>query len=174
MRDEVRIDKDGNVELVKRVMKRVMDGSADEQWVRNGENDTHTRFYTVFDDKAFGTPRMEHVVSDRFSSKNIELAERETLRLVEIGLPKSIVPTLDISLLRAWLAKNPTTFIYKLATPETIPLGKVELPTLPAPVCNAWVESDVPTECAVRYVRDVGIVIEKLEKKLVDVASAAI
>lgn len=172
VRDEVRIDKDGNVELVKRVMKRVMDGSADEDWRRNGETDTHVRFYIVFDDKAFGTPRMEHVVSDRFSSKNVELAERETLRLVEIGLPKSIVPTLDISLLRAWLAKNPTTFIYKLATPIITSLGKVDMPTLPAPVCNAWVESDVPTECGFRYVRDVNIVIGKLEKQLAAVAGA--
>lgn len=66
---------------------------------------------------------------------------------------------------------NPTVLC---AVPEeTIPLGKVELPTLPAPVANAWVESDVPTECAVRYVRDVGIVIEKLEKQLAAVAAVA-
>lgn len=65
---------------------------------------------------------------------------------------------------------NPTVLC---AVPEeTIPLGKVELPTLPAPVANAWVESDVSTECAVRYVRDAGIVIEKLEKKLAAVAGA--
>lgn len=67
---------------------------------------------------------------------------------------------------------NPTVLC---AVPEeVIPLGKVELPALPAPVANAWVESDVPTECAVRYVRDVGIVIAKLEKQLAAVASAAI
>ena len=169
VRDEVRIDSAGNVELVKRVMKRVMDGSADEDWRRNGETDTHVRFYIVFDDKAFGTPRTEHVVSDRFSSKNTELAKRETLRLVEIGMPKSIVPTLDISLLRAWLAKNPTTFIYKLATPIITSLGKVDMPTLPAPVCNAWVESDVPTECGFRYVRDVNIVIANLEAAIASI-----
>ena len=67
---------------------------------------------------------------------------------------------------------NPTVLC--AVSEEIIPLGKVELPALPAPVCNAWVESDVPTECAVRYVRDVGIVIEKLEKQLAAVASAAI
>lgn len=67
---------------------------------------------------------------------------------------------------------NPTVLC---AVPEeVVPLGKVDMPTLPAPVANAWVESDVPTECAVRYVRDAGIVIEKLEKKLAAVASAAI
>ena len=166
VRDEVRIDKDGNVELVKRVKKAVMDGSADEDWRRNGENDTNVRFYIVFDDKAFGTPRMEHVVSDRFSSKNVELAERETLRLVEIGLPKSIVPTLDISLLRAWLAKNPTTFIYKLATPIITTLGKIDMPTLPAPVCNAWANDENPTDVKFSYIRDVNIAYEKLASAL--------
>ena len=66
------------------------------------------------------------------------------------------------------------TVLYPLAEPETVPLGKVELPTLPAPVLNAWVESDVPTECAVRYVRDANVVIGRLEEKLATVAAAAI
>lgn len=43
---------------------------------------------------------------------------------------------------------------------------------LPAPVANAWVESDVPTECGFRYVRDANIVIAKLEKQLAAVAGA--
>ena len=64
------------------------------------------------------------------------------------------------------------TVLHPLPAPEVIPLGKVELPALPAPVANAWVESDVPTECGFRYVRDVGIVIEKLEKQLAEVAGA--
>ena len=67
---------------------------------------------------------------------------------------------------------NPTVYCH--VPEETIPLGKVEPPTLPAPVCNAWVESDVPTECDVRYVRDANVVIAKLEKQLAAVASAAI
>lgn len=70
-------------------------------------------------------------------------------------------------------AENPVA-LYELAEPQVIPLGKIAMPTLPAPVCNAWVESDVPTECAVRYVRDVGIVIGKLEKQLAAVASSVI
>ena len=48
------------------------------------------------------------------------------------------------------------------------------MPTLPAPVANVWAKTDVTTECALRYVRDVGIVIAKLEKQLAAVASAAI
>ena len=75
---------------------------------------------------------------------------------------------------RAFLAEKKPVLYFELATPEVIPLGKVELPALPAPVCNAWVESDVPTECAVRYVRDAGIVIGRLEEKLAAVAAAAI
>lgn len=67
---------------------------------------------------------------------------------------------------------NPTVLC---AVPEeVVPLGKVDMPTLPAPVANVWAETDVPTECAVEYVRDVGIVIEKLEKQLAAVASATI
>lgn len=66
------------------------------------------------------------------------------------------------------------TVLYPLPAAQIIPLGKVELPTLPAPVANAWVDSDVPTECAVRYVRDMNVVIAKLEAKLAAVAGAAI
>lgn len=72
----------------------------------------------------------------------------------------------------AWMAANNVKLLYPLATPIITSLGQIDIPTLPAPVCNAWVESDVPTECAVRYVRDAGIVIGRLEEKLAAVAGA--
>ena len=75
--------------------------------------------------------------------------------------------------LKARYPDEVVTLVGELATPEVVPLGAVELPTLPAPVLNAWVESDVPTECAVRYVRDANVVIGRLEEKLAAVASAA-
>lgn len=113
VRDEVRIDGAGNVELVKRVAV--------------------TR--SAASDGIEGTPG-----ADCMSSTG-ELADGATV-------------------------------LYPLPAAQIIPLGKVELPTLPAPVCNAWVESDVPTECGLRYVRDVNIVIERLETQLAAVAGA--
>lgn len=113
VRDEVRIDKDGNVELVKRVGSTTAAAS----------------------DGIEGTPG-----ADCMSSTG-ELADGATV-------------------------------LYPLPATQIIPLAKVDMPALPAPVCNAWVESDVPTECAVRYVRDAGIVIGRLEEKLAAVAGA--
>lgn len=89
-----------------------------------------------------------------------------------------LVYTIDVGMTQSELiAQYPdemVTFIGELPEPIITSLGKIDMPTLPAPVCNAWVESDVSTECAVRYVRDMNVVIAKLEKQLAAVASAAI
>ena len=53
-----------------------------------------------------------------------------------------------------WLGQNPVTFIYPLATPQTISLGTVDLPTLPSPEFTAWTV-DV-TDLRLEYWRTAG------------------
>lgn len=166
VRDEVRIDKDGNIELVKRtwkLQKRIGD-------MNNAEN--YPGWELSFDE-------MEPPVEDGTDAKAEGISShfgKFYIRYIS-GLSYWLIYVMNVGMTQSELkARYPdevVTLVGELATPEVVPLGAVELPTLPAPVLNAWVESDVPTECAVEYVRDVNVVIAKLEEKLAAVASAA-
>lgn len=169
VRDELRIDEQGRVELVKRtwtLRKRIGDmnnASNYPGWVIPFSEMTCPLVSVGgFDAQIMGLNTHFH----RFYGRYIESQTEWLIYTMDIGMTESEL-----------VARYPdevVTLVGELATPEVIPLGKVELPTLPAPVCNAWVESDVPTECAVRYVRDMNVVIAKLEAKLAAVAGAAI
>ena len=161
VRDEIRIDASGNVELVKRVGKLEV-SSASNMTVSNSYQ--YTRVKPKPASKQGGS-----VMSDRFAVPYISSGSGDNpdvLLRFELGTFE------NQEAMNQWFAANPVTVLYELAEPQVIPLGKVDMPTLPAPVANAWVESDVPTECAVRYARDMNIVIGRLEEKLAAVAGA--
>lgn len=169
VRDEVRIDSAGNVELVKRVAKVIVE----QTMVQNCDAHTNGQRYAAIDAENCIRRDKANVISDRYAGSQWTMTDGK------IYVPSSNCAIIndsrfvDIQAVRRIVDEEKPVVIYELATPEVVPLGKVDMPTLPAPVVNAWVESDVSTECALRYVRDVGIVIEKLEKKLAAVASAA-
>lgn len=165
VRDELRIDALGNVELVKRtwtLRKRIGDmnnASNYPGWVIPFSEMT-CPLESGYDAQIMGLNTHFH----RFYGRYIEPQTEWLIYTMNIDMTESEL-----------VARYPdevVTLVGELATPEVVPLGKVELPTLPAPVCNAWVESDVPTECGLRYVRDVNIVIARLEKQLAAVAGA--
>jgi hypothetical protein len=72
--------------------------------------------------------------------------------------------------IRAWLAENPITVQYPLATPTTTQLDPIELPVLPAPNCTVW--SDPTTGLQMEYVQDTNIVIAELRAALADLATS--
>lgn len=174
-RDEVRIDGAGNITLVKRVGTKLLDGSGTWKHVssvsfpfRINVDDAANIYDATSQLMCSSYAPVEYnptsgaagVTASYDSSKN-EFCFRDTRYA-------------DIDAFRSALTTSPATVLYPLAAPQDIPLGKVVMPTLPAPVVNAWVESDVSTDCRVEYVRDVNIVIERLETQLAAVAAAAI
>ena len=70
----------------------------------------------------------------------------------------------------AWLAENPITVHFPLATPITTQLDPIELPILPAPNATVW--SDPSTGLQMEYVQDTNIVIASLEAALADLATS--
>lgn len=182
VRDEVRIDADGNIELVKRVgvcpmpkAEAVGDGNT-----QVGADGTHNRFVSFLSPANAASGNGASCVCTHFADGGTT-KNGDTIRFgannSNIYIYTSNADVLGGGVkeaVNAWMATNGVKLLYPLAEPETVPLGKVELPALPAPVCSAWVESDVPTECSLRYVRDANIVIGRLEEKLAAVASAAI
>lgn len=171
VRDEVRIDGDGNVELTKRVGKAENLAFRINQFSVSGKG----KPFVLVGFRGFPSGQSavgSGVVCDRFPySKDLNgTTERGCCRtwngiiLFDAAWENAEQAISELT------EMNPTVYCH--VPEEVVPLGKVDMPTLPAPVANAWVESDVPTECGVRYVRDVGIVIAKLEKQLAAVAGA--
>lgn len=166
VRDELRIDALGNVELVKRtwtLRKRIGDMNNSEDYPGWIIPEAETKPFLAEGTDAMVQGRNTHF--DRFYARVQPSIPHWILYLYSVGFTQSE--------LIAQYPDEVVTFIGELAEPQIIQLGKVAMPTLPAPIANAWVESDVPTECAVRYVRDANVVIGRLEEKLAAVASAA-
>ena len=65
------------------------------------------------------------------------------------------------------------TIFYQLAEPQTIPLGKVELPALPEATSNVWNDGNIPANVYVQYLKDVNIAFADLESKLTQAVVAA-
>lgn len=169
VRDEVRIDKDGNVSLIKRVTKIQSDKLAELMHKVYPADENGNLPYVICnfnDDNDLRTDEVRcnvRLTGDLKKDKSVYATWNALVvvdtRFTDVETAKQIL-------------KSENGIYYYEATPQNIPLGKVELPTLPAPVANVWVESDVSTECAVRYVRDANVVIAKLEAKLAAVAGA--
>lgn len=76
------------------------------------------------------------------------------------------------ALVNAWLAENPITVQYPLATPVTTQLDPIELPTLPAPNATVWCDggSATPT-LMLEYVRDTNAALGDLSEAIADIVS---
>ena len=169
VRDEVRIDKDGNVSLIKRVTKIQSDKLAELMRKVYPADENGNLPYVICnfnDDNDLRTDEVRCNVRPTGNLKKDKSVYATWNALVVVDTRFTDVETAK------QILKSENGIYYHEATPQTIPLGKVEPPALPAPVANVWAESDVPTECALRYVRDVGIVIGRLEEKLAAVAGA--
>lgn len=171
VRDEVRIDAQGSVQLTKRVGRAENLAFRANQFSTSGKG----KPFVLVGFRGFPSGQSavgSGVVCDRFPySMDLNGAtERGCYRTWNAIIFFDASWKDGEQAARELTELNPTVLC---AVPEeVIPLGAVELPTLPAPVANAWVESDVPTECGFRYVRDANIVIERLEKQLAAVAGA--
>lgn len=52
----------------------------------------------------------------------------------------------DIAQCKSWLSSNPATVVLPLATPQTLALGPITPPTVPAADAALWAASDVPCD----------------------------
>ena len=62
--------------------------------------------------------------------------------------------------------------IYQLAEPQIIPLGKVELPALPEATSNVWNDGNIPANVYVQYLKDVNIAYSDLENQIKQITAA--
>lgn len=159
VRDEVRIDKVGNVELVKRtwkLQKRISDMNNAENypgWVIPSSEMT-CPLESGYDAQITGFNTHFH----RFYGRYIKSQTKWLVYTINVGMTQSELITR--------YPDEVVTFIGELHEPIITSLGKVDMPTLPAPVCNAWANDENPTDVKFSYIRDVNIAYEKLASAL--------
>ena len=138
-RDELTVDASGNVTLVQRVGDATLPSSA-PSWQSNGG-----RFYAGLGQAAAKPPYTNgSVLSDALPSRrnNVDNAYDGTHIIAANWFAYANVGTGETAQTIASVCGN-KTLLYALATPETISLGKVSLPAVPADAATIWYS--VPT-----------------------------
>ena len=167
-RDELHIDGGGNVVLEKRVGKTVVDGTTNK-FARWGDVSHPTYAYGSMGDKSGSA---YNVMSDKLAVATPEESVQDVRNRIQyssIALPNNTVCAsvgTDLDTANAWMQSNNTTVLFPLATPQTIPLTAVTLPTLPAPNITVYNDSDVPSDITLEYERDVIIAFDKLQAQV--------
>lgn len=158
-RDALEVDGAGNVTLVKRVGKVVLDGS--ETWIASStvNNNGGAGFYaTLKNSEVFTASADNRSLCDKLTYSHLGMASmpvnsyKVSRSSIETGLVYICVDfAATVDELTAWLAANPMTVYYPLATPETIALGAVELSDLPAPDFTLDAEASLPAALDLTY-----------------------
>lgn len=165
--DELTIDATGAVTLTQRVGSVEVPNGA--ELIANNEEDTY-RFDTVISSAA-GTMDYENSYCDKAAADGSRpTAVISCLKSIRKDVVSFFCPTSSFA--SSELAESavksilPVKLVYPLATPQTIPLTAVTLPTLPSPNITVYHDSDVPSDITVEYVQDINIVLDNLNAKI--------
>ena len=157
-RDELHIDGGGNVVLEKRVGAATAPTSAGS-WFWETAGDGIASFTLPAKSTGTQTDMTEIMRCDKLPVRQEPGEASYAMVGTTQGHAKNPAIT---SAATAATVVGGATYIYPLAEPQTISLGTVELPQLPAPNLTAWAETDVPADISIRYVKDIDIVLENL------------
>ena len=182
VKDELVIDKYGNVSLIKNVGKIVLNGS--ESWKDNWQNSNFPDYIYFYLSADFLDNNYEpyhnwgNLISNNFQcSGSVWIADRELLALnpdmtktLQISMLKSRVS--DLTSFKQWLQLHNTIAYYELAEPQTIPLGTLsELITTLNGTNNISINGNIPTTISTIYALDIK---KYIDNKLAEIASAMI
>lgn len=156
VRDEVVIDAEGNVSLIKRVAKYVVPENV----------------YVQDEPDNFGVQLELNAVDGNYLHKQLcpENAKYNS-KINWMTIWKEGNSWANLQEFKQWFIG--TEFYFGTKNPETIPLGKVELPALPEATSNVWNDGNIPANVYVQYLKDVNIAFADLESKLTQAVVAA-
>ena len=122
VKDELQIDKEGNVNLIKNVGKKILNGS--EEWMMNTNYTTSSMLAVQYLENNMLSNSI--IISNHFTYNAVTNIDtiRAAAQYVLIGLDITEFTTVDD--FKDWLQSNNTTVYYQLAESQTINLGKLE------------------------------------------------
>ena len=154
--DTLEVDGEGNVTLTKRVGAATINGSEGFAWILGTTQlgaktvafTTKASWAAKFDALAnVAATAKDNVICDRLPANNdaynlwdgpaIQVWVDDSAAFM-ICVGQSFSTSADFN---TWLQSNPLTVYYPLATPQTISLGRIDLPSLPSPSFSMHVDA---------------------------------
>ncbi len=179
--DEITVDRDGNVELVARVGKLVLDGDSTPLLNWQAQSNGYSLVYrrvsdasTLMNPEKFFSDNLrndteKYVPFDECAKElgNIHFANNRNL-CVGSGLADAS-QNAAVQAVNGWLNKHNATVYYALEAPKTYLLGKIEIPKAQDSIVNVWTDAEVTPRTGIEYVRDVNIVVANLESAIASI-----
>lgn len=161
--DEIVVDEEGNVELVARVQKCDTSNLVAPSEVTPLANGLiRYQYWDVFttptrpNGAPCMTPNFASVVNWSFQTQGCYTSSGTLL----VGASADPTETLKAS-----------GYLYcTLATPTRYSLGKIDMPKAQDSIVNVWTDAEVTPSTGIRYVRDVNIVVENIEKAIASIS----
>ena len=167
-RDELHIDGGGNVVLEKRTQTVQLDGDADWERFESPFIGYHT------DWQNFGGSPTGMTINAYADKLPLSQTVRNGLYSANPNGIHAYIrdPTFasDAAGVKTWMGANKPIAIFPLLETQTIDLGTITPPTMAAPNVTAYVADDTPAEIELDYVRDINVVVDRLEKKVAGLA----
>lgn len=173
IKDNLVIDKYGNVSLIKNVNKKILNGS--EDWIYDNQEGDIIQWKVYLGDNKYSNDNEIRCMSDYFMGFgfNDSWYTNNTICLVEgksMRINTNRFQTVEE--LKVWLQEHNVTVYYQLATPQTIPLGTLsELITTLNGTNNISINGNIPTTISTTYALDIK---KYIDNKLAEVSSALI
>lgn len=180
VKDELVIDKEGNVSLIKNVGKIVLDGSDDENWFvlnfapRPLFDIKITDILSLFDpsikNPTLCTNFISYSPNDIWMTNITGICVVQDSNIIRIGFKDNPYQTSEE--FKNWLSTHNTTIYYQLEEPQTIPLGTLsELITTLNGTNNISINGNIPTTISTTYALDTK---KYIDKKLAEISTAMI
>ena len=167
-KDELTIDKEGNVNLIKKVGKKTLNGS--EEWMPNTNYTTSSMLAVQYLENSMLSNSI--IISDHFTYNAVTGIDtiRATTQYVLIGLDITEFATVDN--FKNWLQSNNTTIYYQLAEPQTISLGKLSDIIKTEQGSNTFaINGNIDTQISTTYALDLK---KYIDNKIATVSTAVI
>ena len=173
-KDEITIDKNGNVSLSKRIGKVVLNGT--ENWIFNESGTNYIRFTLFINDLINNQENnKKYVASDYFVSSSIDEAVTDSAdanRICAVSNQRLLIKLVNDNVMnlddfKAWLSENNVTCYYQLLNvSETINLGQLTNFKTYEGVNHFFLEANIATNFEIRYAQDLKKVISKQQAEI--------
>lgn len=173
-KDEITIDKNGNVSLSKRIGKVVLNGT--ENWIFNESGTNYIRFTLFINDLINNQENnKKYVASDYFVSSSIDEAVTDSAdanRICAVSNQRLLIKLVNDNVMnlddfKAWLSENNVTCYYQLLNvSETINLGQLTNFKTYEGVNHFFLEANIATNFEIRYAQDLKKVISKQQEEI--------
>lgn len=183
VKDELVIDKYGNVSLIKNVVKKILNGSENWNNASEGNNIDGLSVYINYvsdlyvesgnPNKIFMCDKLRAMLYDDVMLNNpVNFICGGWGEIIIINIARNLLETEDISGVKNWLQEHNVTIYYQAREPQPISLGKLsDIITTLNGTNNISINGNIPTTISTTYALDIK---KYIDNKLAEISTAMI